>query len=39
MLVKRWFEENEPEVEITTFINTKTVDQLRKKELRDCPFK
>ena len=39
MLVKRWFEENEPEVEITTFINTKTVDQLRKKELRDCAFK
>ena len=29
MLVKKWFEENEPEVEITTFINTKTVDQLR----------
>lgn len=39
MLVKKWFEENEPEVEITTFINTKTVDQLRKKELRDCAFK
>ena len=39
MLVKRWFEENEPEVEMTTFINTKTVDQLRKKELRDCAFK
>ena len=39
MLVKKWFEENEPEVEITEFINTKTVDQLRKKELRDCAFK
>ena len=39
MLVKKWFEENEPEVEITTFINTKTVDRLKKKELRDCAFK
>ena len=39
MLVKKWFEENEPEVEITTFINTKTVDQLKKRELRDCAFK
>ena len=39
LLVKKWFEENEPEVEITTFINTKTVDQLKKRELRDCAFK
>ena len=31
MLVKKWFEENEPEVEIATFINTKTVDQLKKR--------
>lgn len=31
MLVKKWFEENEPEVEITTFINTKTVDRLRRR--------
>ena len=39
MLVKRWFEEKEPEVEITTFINTKTVDKLKKKELRECALK
>ncbi|MFQ9750196.1 MAG: CDP-glycerol glycerophosphotransferase family protein [Anaerobutyricum soehngenii] len=39
MLVKKWFEENEPEVEITTFINTKTVDQLKKRELRECALK
>lgn len=39
MLVKKWFEENEPEVEIVTFINTRTVDQLKKKELRDCALK
>ena len=39
MLVKKWFEENEPDLEITTFINTRTVDQLKKKELRDCAWK
>ena len=39
MLVKKWFEENEPEVEIATFINTKTVDQLKKRELRECALK
>ena len=39
MLVKKWFEENEPEVEITTFINTKTVDQLKKRELGECALK
>ena len=39
MLVKKWFEDNAPEVEITTFINTKTVDRLKKKELRECALK
>ena len=37
MLVKKWFEENEPEVEITTFINTKTVDQSKSRSVRGTP--
>lgn len=36
--IRRWFE-NDPEVEVTEFINIRTVDALKKKELRECAEK
>ena len=38
MLVRKWFEAD-PDIQVTEFVNTRTVDALKKKELRECARK